>query len=105
DVDFNKFIHDLEAEAARRGMTNVRANRTVAVVTEEGRKKAPLGRHVALHGAATSARVVHTCPQLGEMLSQCPKAPKVKQPGRGRIEPRLHGASASSPLALIQQGL
>jgi len=42
DVDFNKFIHDLEAEAARRGMTNVRANRTVAVVTEEGRKKAPL---------------------------------------------------------------
>ena len=35
DVDFNKFIHDLEAEAARRGMTNVRANRTVAVVAEE----------------------------------------------------------------------
>jgi len=42
DVDFNRFIHDLEAEADRRGMTNVRANRTVAVVTEEGRKNAPL---------------------------------------------------------------
>ena len=27
DVDFNKFIHDLEAESARRGMTQVRANR------------------------------------------------------------------------------
>src|SRR5262249_55023836 len=40
DVDFNKFIHDLEAEAARRGMTNVRANRPVAVVTEEGHKNA-----------------------------------------------------------------
>src|SRR5690349_16967136 len=28
DVDFNKFIHDLEAESVRRGMTQVRANRT-----------------------------------------------------------------------------
>src|SRR5262249_55278029 len=37
DVDFNKFVHDLEAEAARRGMTNVRCNRIVAVTTEEGR--------------------------------------------------------------------
>src|SRR5262245_20409473 len=27
DVDFNKFIHDLEAESARRGMTQVKANR------------------------------------------------------------------------------
>jgi catechol 2,3-dioxygenase-like lactoylglutathione lyase family enzyme len=42
DVDFNKFVHDLEAESARRGMTNVRANRIVAVTTEEGRKNAPL---------------------------------------------------------------
>ena len=85
DVDFNKFIHDLEAEAARRGMTNVRANRTVAVVTEEGRKKAPLGRHVALHGAATSARVVHTCPQLGEMQSQCPKAQRLNSLDAGGL--------------------
>ena len=42
DVDFNKFIRDLEAESARRGMNNVRVNRTVGVVTEEGRKNAPL---------------------------------------------------------------
>ena len=27
DVDFNRFIADLEAESARRGMTQVRANR------------------------------------------------------------------------------
>ena len=27
DVDFNEFIRDLEAESARRGMTQVRANR------------------------------------------------------------------------------
>jgi catechol 2,3-dioxygenase-like lactoylglutathione lyase family enzyme len=42
DVDFNKFVHDLEAESMRRGMTNVRCNRIVAITTEEGRKNAPL---------------------------------------------------------------
>jgi len=42
DVDFNKFVHDLEAESARRGMTEVRANRIVAVATEEGRRNTPL---------------------------------------------------------------
>lgn len=41
DVDFNKFIADLEAESARLGMTQVRANRTVRVTTEAERKAAP----------------------------------------------------------------
>src|SRR5262245_16161155 len=42
DVDFNKFIHDLEAECARRGMTQVRANRTITVKTEQERQSAPI---------------------------------------------------------------
>lgn len=42
DVDFNKFIHDLEAESARRGMTHVRANRTITVKTEQERQAAPI---------------------------------------------------------------
>ena len=42
DVDFNKFIHDLEAESARRGMTQVRANRTITVKTEQERLAAPV---------------------------------------------------------------
>jgi catechol 2,3-dioxygenase-like lactoylglutathione lyase family enzyme len=42
DVDFNQFIADLEAEAARRGMTQVRANRVVTVTTERERLAAPL---------------------------------------------------------------
>lgn len=42
DVDFDKFIRDLEAESARRGITQVRANRTVTVYTEEERRAAPL---------------------------------------------------------------
>lgn len=42
DVDFNKFVHDLEAESARRGMTQVRANRIVTVTSEEERLAAPV---------------------------------------------------------------
>ena len=42
DVDFNKFIHDLEAEAARRGMTQVRANRVITVTSEQQRRAAPM---------------------------------------------------------------
>lgn len=42
DVDFNKFIHDLEAESARRGMTQVKANRVITVTSEAERQAAPL---------------------------------------------------------------
>lgn len=42
DVDFNKFIADLETEAAHRGMTQVRANRVVTVTTEQERLAAPI---------------------------------------------------------------
>jgi catechol 2,3-dioxygenase-like lactoylglutathione lyase family enzyme len=42
DVDFRGFIRDLEAEAARRGMTQVRANRVVTVSTEQQRLAAPI---------------------------------------------------------------
>src|SRR5262245_2002577 len=42
DVDFKKFIRDLESESARRGMTQVRANRTITVTTEQERQSAPI---------------------------------------------------------------
>ena len=42
DVDFNQFIADLEAESARRGMTQVRANRVMTVTTEQERLAAPI---------------------------------------------------------------
>jgi catechol 2,3-dioxygenase-like lactoylglutathione lyase family enzyme len=45
DVNANEFITRLEAEAARRGMTQVRANRTVRVRTEEERLAAPEDSH------------------------------------------------------------
>ena len=49
DVDFNKFIADLEAESARRGMTQVRANRVVTVTTEQERLAAPIERQQQRH--------------------------------------------------------
>jgi catechol 2,3-dioxygenase-like lactoylglutathione lyase family enzyme len=45
DVDFDIFITDLEAECARRGMTQVRANRTIAAATEAERQAAPASTH------------------------------------------------------------
>jgi catechol 2,3-dioxygenase-like lactoylglutathione lyase family enzyme len=42
DVDFNKFIADLESESARRGMTQVRANRVITVKTEQERRATPI---------------------------------------------------------------
>jgi hypothetical protein len=42
DVDFNQFIADLEAESARRGMTQVRANRVITVTSEQERLAAPI---------------------------------------------------------------
>ena len=42
DVDFNKFIHDLEAESARRGMTQVKANRIITVTSEKDRLAAAI---------------------------------------------------------------
>jgi catechol 2,3-dioxygenase-like lactoylglutathione lyase family enzyme len=41
DVDLNQFIADLEAEAARRGMMQVRANRVITVKSEPERLAAP----------------------------------------------------------------
>jgi catechol 2,3-dioxygenase-like lactoylglutathione lyase family enzyme len=41
EVDFNQFIADLEAESARRGMNQVRANRIIRVSTEQERRAAP----------------------------------------------------------------
>lgn len=42
DVDFNKFIRDLEAESERRGMTQIRANRVITVASERQRRAAPV---------------------------------------------------------------
>jgi catechol 2,3-dioxygenase-like lactoylglutathione lyase family enzyme len=42
DVNFNQFIRDLEADATRRGMTQVKANRIITVASEQERLAAPI---------------------------------------------------------------
>jgi catechol 2,3-dioxygenase-like lactoylglutathione lyase family enzyme len=42
DVDFGKFVSDLEAECLQRGMTQVKANRTMTVTTEQQRQATPI---------------------------------------------------------------
>ncbi len=69
DVDFDKFIADLEAECARRGMTQVRANRTVAVHSEEERRAAP---------RKTNTIKIHEGPSNGWSIIYC-KGPEGEQ--------------------------
>ena len=69
DVDFNKFITDLEAESARRGMTQVRANRIIRVATEAARRAAP---------QSTNTNKVTDAPSDGWELIYC-KGPEGEQ--------------------------
>lgn len=69
DVDFNKFITDLEAESKRRGMPQVRANRTIRVATEAERLAAP---------QSTNTNKVTEAPSDGWELIYC-KGPEGEQ--------------------------
>jgi catechol 2,3-dioxygenase-like lactoylglutathione lyase family enzyme len=70
DVDFNVFIRDLEAECARRGMTQVRANRIVAVTTEAQRLAAPLSANSngITEGRSNGWRLIYCKGSEGEQL-------------------------------------
>lgn len=69
DVDFNRFIRDLEAESARRGMTNVKANRIVTAATDQER--------LALPAEANTNRITEG-PSSGWSLVYC-KGPEGEQ--------------------------
>ncbi len=70
DVDFNQFIADLEAESARRGMTQVRANRVITVTDEEQRKAAPLeaNSNGITEGKSNGWRLIYCKGPEGEQL-------------------------------------
>ncbi|HJU39975.1 MAG TPA: VOC family protein [Tahibacter sp.] len=70
DVDFNRFIADLEAESARRGMTQVRANRVVTVTTEKDRLAAPLDANSngITEGKSNGWRLIYCKGPEGEQL-------------------------------------
>jgi hypothetical protein len=70
DVDFNTFIADLEAEAARRGMPQVRANRVITVTTEQDRLAAPLeaNSNGITEGRSNGWRLIYCKGSEGEQL-------------------------------------
>jgi hypothetical protein len=70
DVDFNKFIADLEAESTRRGMTQVRANRVVTVKTEQERRATPLdaNSNAITSGLSNGWRLIYCKGPEGEQL-------------------------------------
>jgi len=90
DINFNKFVHDLEAESMRRGMTNVRCNRIVAVTTEEGRKKAPLETmsNKITEGRSNGWALIYARGPEGEALEFVQALSPVKQIFDGALEKR-----------------
>lgn len=70
EVDFNQFIADLEAESARRGMTQVRANRVVTVTSEAERLAAPVSANSngITEGKSNGWRLIYCKGPEGEQL-------------------------------------
>lgn len=90
EVDFNAFIRDLEAESARRGMTQVRANRVVTVRTEADRKAAPLEAHSnrITEGKSNGWRLIYCKGPEGEQLEFVQALGPVKRVFDGALESR-----------------
>jgi len=70
EVDFNKFIADLETESARRGMTQVKANRVITVTSEQGRRTAPIeaNSNGITEGRSNGWRLIYCKGPEGEQL-------------------------------------
>jgi catechol 2,3-dioxygenase-like lactoylglutathione lyase family enzyme len=81
DVDFNKFIHDLEAESARRGMTQVRANRVITVTSEQQRLAAPMAANTnrITQGLSEGWELIYCKGPEGEQLEFVKALGPVKQ--------------------------
>ena len=90
DVDFDKFIRDLEAEAARRGMTQVRANRTITVTTEEQRKAAPMNTNTIKirEGKSNGWSLIYCMGPEGEQLEFVQALGPVKQTFKEALDTR-----------------
>ncbi|CAN7196619.1 VOC family protein [Bosea sp. LjRoot9] len=81
DVDFNHFIADLEAEAARRGMSQVKANRVITVRSEPERLAAPLeaNSNGITEGQSNGWRLIYCKGPEGEQLEFVQALGPVKQ--------------------------
>ncbi|AHE56589.1 VOC family protein [Sphingomonas sanxanigenens] len=90
DVDFNIFIRDLEAESARRGMPQVRANRVLTVRTEAARRAAPLdaNSNPITEGKSEGWRLIYCKGCEGEQLEFVQALGPVKRTFAAALEAR-----------------
>jgi catechol 2,3-dioxygenase-like lactoylglutathione lyase family enzyme len=96
DVSFPKFISDLEAECARRGMTQVKANRTIAVETEEQRKAAPMSANAnkITQGKSNGWSLIYCKGPDGEQLEFVQALDPVKKTFQQALENRRRAQRA-----------
>jgi catechol 2,3-dioxygenase-like lactoylglutathione lyase family enzyme len=96
DVNFVKFISDLEAECARRGMTQVKANRVVSVETEGQRKAAPISANAnkITQGKSNGWALIYCKGPEGEQLEFVQALDPVKQTFQQAYERRRRIQSA-----------
>ena len=96
DVNFAKFISDLEAECARRGMTQVKANRVVTVETEGQRKAAPASANAnkITQGKSNGWSLIYCKGPEGEQLEFVQALDPVKQTFQQALEQRRRSQSA-----------
>jgi catechol 2,3-dioxygenase-like lactoylglutathione lyase family enzyme len=90
DVDFNKFVHDLEAESARRGMTQVKANRVIMVRSEQERRNAPVDANTnkITEGKSNGWALIYCKGPDGEQLEFVQALAPVKQTFQEALETR-----------------
>jgi catechol 2,3-dioxygenase-like lactoylglutathione lyase family enzyme len=98
DVDFNRFIADLEAEAARRGMTQVRANRLVTVKTDQERLSAPIesNSNLITEGKSEGWRLIYCKGPEGEQLEFVQALGPVKKTFDSALQARRRLVGAAS---------
>lgn len=97
DVDFNQFIRDLEAESARRGMSQVRANRVITVTSEPERRAAPLdaNSNAITEGKSNGWRLIYCRGSEGEQLEFVQALGPVKQTFDAALEARRRLVAAA----------
>jgi catechol 2,3-dioxygenase-like lactoylglutathione lyase family enzyme len=97
DVDFNQFIRDLEAESARRGMTQVKANRVITVATEKDRLAAPMSANTnrITEGKSNGWSLIYCKGPEGEQLEFVQALGPVKQTFDASLEARRRSLAAS----------
>ncbi|MBU8977807.1 MULTISPECIES: VOC family protein [unclassified Lysobacter] len=98
DVDFNVFIRDLEAECARRGMTQVKANRVITVTTEQQRRAAPLDANSnrITQGQSDGWSLIYCKGPEGEQLEFVQALGPVKRTFQEALQARQRKVSGSS---------